>query len=352
MKITPESIESLTQSHERYFLPDTINAAVESCLDSDDGDAISEEAKRLEREYHSYILKMEPAKINYRGAITLDAYTAVYLSRNFCIPLIGLRDLVYHPLFQNLPSSIKVLDIGSGTGAVVMGLLWLFSQTPLSDISVNIIAVDSCIEALNRQRDLIHAAGFQIDQVELCHEDICDTDQFMERLKDKSPFDLIFSANCFTETPESDVFRLVPRLPEILTHNGAIIIAEAQRNYTKVMLRALAENAQDMGLHVYYPCPDCDCHYHDEKRFCWVWRYHKYKVPTVNVDSKPLQYIPKGELVASWLILTKQTASIYDPFIANRPDLSWGPISKEKDGVRLICNEDGARPFKDWTAPL
>ena len=64
LKITPDIIESLTQSHERYFLPDTINGAVERCLDSDDGDAIMEEARRLEQEYISYRDKMEPAIIN------------------------------------------------------------------------------------------------------------------------------------------------------------------------------------------------------------------------------------------------------------------------------------------------
>ena len=72
---------------------------------------------------------------------------------------------------------------------------------------------------------------------------------------------------------------MIERLSEIITDTGAIIIAEAQRNYTKTMLRALAMDASRMGLNVYYPCPLPNCPYVGYSPYCWVWRYHSYLPP-------------------------------------------------------------------------
>ena len=120
MKVTAEVIESITKKDGKYFLPDRIRVAIENCLECNNGDLITGEYGRLLKEYQQYRTSNVPAVIDYKGSLTLDAYTAFYFSRNFCIPFIGLRDLVYHRLFQNIPSEIKVLDIGSGTGAVVL----------------------------------------------------------------------------------------------------------------------------------------------------------------------------------------------------------------------------------------
>ncbi len=268
MEITVATIESMLKNEGRYYVPDRIRIAIEHCLEHDES-AVTNEYHRLLSEFQEYENSMDPMEIDYRGPLTLDAYTTYYLSRNMFIPLIALRDLAFHPLFQDIPTSINVLDMGSGTGAIVFGLLSMFSNNPLSTVSLNITALDCCVEALDRQKRMIHDAGFRLDQIRHCAEDIRDVNSCIEKVREGSPYYLIFIANCLTEISHTNARDLVARLPEVLADNGAIIIAEAQRDYTKTLIKNLAIEAQNLGLNVYYPCSGVDCPY-SSYPWCWV----------------------------------------------------------------------------------
>ncbi len=65
------------------------------------------------------------------------------------------------------------------------------------------------------------------------------------------------------------------------------------------------------------------------------------------VNGQPLQEDPKDQLVATWLILTKQEISIYDSFKQERHDLLWGPISRQYKTGRAICHEGRILTFTD-----
>ncbi len=210
-----------------------------------------------------------------------------------------------------------------------IGLLSLFSNSPLSQVSLNITALDCCAEALNRQKKLIEKAGFNLEQVHHYEGNLHDIDDCIKLVKKEGPYYLIFLANCLTELERDVAKELVGRLPEILADNGAIIIAEAQRNYIKKLVRTLATTAESLGLNVYYPCPSIGCP-PDYGSWCWVWRYHEYDFPPIKVNGQPLQEEPRDELILSWLILTRQNISIYDIPTKKRPDLLWGPISRVK----------------------
>lgn len=342
VQISPKIIEDISKNTGRYYVPENIKMAIENSFVSDDEDQVTNEYRRLFSLFQSYETKNKPIQVDYNGSITLDAYTAYYLCRNMFIPSIALRDLAFHPIFQTLPSNLKILDLGSGTGAVTLGLLSMFSKSPLSDISLEITAIDCCTEALDRQKDIINKAGYNLNQVQHQILDIRKTDDCLELSRTWSPYDFIFITNCLTEIPHDDAINLVKSLPDLLADKGALIVAEAQRNYTKSLIKSLTTNVRDKGLSVYYPCPTNNCPY---SSWCWVWRYHEYDVPDIRVNGKELQENPKAELVANWLIVTNQGVSIYDPFRANRPDLIWGPVSKETDNDRSICC--GNLSFKD-----
>lgn len=346
MQITPDIINSIVIKNGKYFLPDRVRIAIEHCLDSNDEQAITSEYRRLFAEYQHYETLYEPAKIDYRGAITLDAYVSYYFTRNFIIPLIGLRDLAYCETFQKVPESLRILDMGSGTGAVVFGLLWLFDCFPSSKVQKNIVAVDACAEALERQKQMIADAGWNREQIAQIVADISDAGNCIQVLSEAGPYNLIFFANSLTEIPAANTFDLIQRLPDILTDEGAIIIAEAQRNYTKNLVKTIAKLAQGWGLHVYYPCSGDSCPY-SFPPYCWVWRYHPYKIPDIKVEGQLLSEDPKGELVASWIILTKHPLSIFDTFKERLPDLTWGSISKETGNKRAICAGNRELSFED-----
>jgi len=346
IQVTPETIERTCTRNGSFYVPDRVKAAIEGCLVNNDENAVTTEYLRLLAEFQTYEKLMIPAHIDYcaNGELTLKAYTAYYLSRYMFIPSVALRDLVLHPFFQNVPDSFRVLDLGSGTGAVVLGLLSLFSTSPLSRVAINITALDRCAEALNMQKSLIEKAGFNSKRVHHYKEDLCDIDSCIKLAKKEGPYYLIFLANCLTELEPDVAINLVRRLPEILADNGAIIIAEAQRDYIKTLVRTLATKAESLGLHVYYPCPatGCPCTSLPE---CWVWRDHEYKFPPIRVSGQPLQQRPKEKFPLSWLILTRQNVSIYDVFAEKRPDLRWGPLSffgsDSKNYDSQVCTSSG-----------
>ena len=326
-RITAETIEEICTKDRQFCVPDRIRTSVEGCLANNNEELITQEYRRLKDKFIEYRLLTRPALIDYKNDLTLDAYTIYYLSRYTIIPSVALHDLALHPFFHNIPDSLSVLDLGSGTGAVVLGLLSLFSASPLSRVALNITALDCCAEALDRQKSLIEKAGFNSGQVHHYKEDLCDIDSCMKLVTKEGPYYLIFLANCLTELERDVATELVGRLPEILADNGAIIIAEAQRNYTKGLIRTLAATAESLGLHVYYPCPTTYCPY---ASWCWVWRDHEYDFPSIKVNGQPLQEEPRDKLTLSWLMLTRQKISIYDIFTKKRPDLLWVPISRVK----------------------
>jgi len=326
-RITPATIEKICTRNGQFYVPERIQISIGGCLANDNEDLITEEYRRLMDKFKEYRLLARPAQIDYKKDLTLDAYTIYYLSRYMSIPSIALRDLTIHPFFQNVPDSFNVLDLGSGTGAVVLGLLSLFDTAPLSRVALNFTAIDCCAEALVRQKCLIKKAGFNSEQVHHYEEDLCDINSCMKLATKESPYYLIFLANCLTELERDVATELVGRLPEILAKNGAIIIAEAQRNYIKELIRTLATNAEGHGLYVYYPCPSIGCP-PNYGSWCWVWRYHEYDFPPIKVNGQPLQEEPRDELILSWLILARQNVSIYDTFAKKRSDLLWGPISR------------------------
>lgn len=208
-----------------------------------------------------------------------------------------------------------------------------------------IATLDCCVEALNRQKCLIEKAGFDSKQVKHYKEDLCNIDKCVELVTKESPYYLIFLANCLTELKPDVATELVGRLPAILADDGAIIIAEAQRNYIKKLIKTLAGTVEEYGLHVYYPCPATGCP-PAYGLYCWVWRYHEYDFPPIKVNGQPLQEEPRDKLILSWLILSRQNVSIYDTLVKKHPSLLWGPISQCTGTERAVCYGNQSLPFK------
>ncbi len=267
---------------------------------------------------------MKPVQVAYDSDITLDAYSVYYLSRNTLIPAIAIRDLAYHPAFQILPTHVKVLDLGSGTGAVTLGTLWLAGRArTLGAFSVEVVSVDTCQRALDRQERIVRAMGYP-DQVDFICGDLSRVDECVQRAATHGPYDYIFVANCLTEMTSECVLRLLAGLAGLVTKNGVLVVAEAQRDYVKRLISTMACNAAACGWHVYYPCSESQC---SSGESCWVWREHQYRFPPMKVGGITVDS-PRDDLIISWLILTRQACSLYQVFRQSGSPVEWGPISK------------------------
>ena len=350
--LSSQIIENACMFNGQFTVPENIKIAIEQCIVTDDQGLIIEEYHRLLEEYKRYRQLMIPAKIDYHGDLTIDAYTTFYLPRNIVIPWIVMRDISLHSRFRILPEKLNILDLGSGTGAIVLGLLHIFHSKAFSTTQINIVSVDYFPEALKRQRELVKAAGFPLSGIHCIEADLNNFDDYIDNIGEHGPYDFVFMGNCVTEIKKEAAKNIVTQIPEFLTDNGVVIIAEAQRSYIKSMIGILARLSNSVGLSVFYPCPKYTC---GSDGWCWVWRTHDYDFPDMRIAGQPLEEYPREDLVLSWLILTKKKISLYRYFRKNNPHLFFGPIAQEKSwdnerGRRIenygICTGEDVRTFK------
>ena len=249
--ISRQIIEKACMRDGQFFIPENIQRAIEQCVVSDNQELIIEEYHQLSDEYKKYRNLMIPANIDYHGDLTLDAYMIFYLPRNILIPWIAMRDLSLHHRFHILPEKLNILDLGSGTGAIVLGLLHLFSSKTFFNTHVNIVSADYYSETLKRQQKIVGAAGFSLSGVHCIEVDLNEFDNYANEIEKYAPYDIVFMGNSITEIKKEAAKNIITQMPRFLTDNGVVVIAEAQRDYIKAMIGILARLSNDIGLSVF-----------------------------------------------------------------------------------------------------
>jgi hypothetical protein len=328
--ITPELIEGLITENDSLFIPSSTLKAIGKCLLSTP-EKIEERGVVLKNIYQEYEHKSESAKIDYSDDITLDAYTVYYMPRSTLIPKIAIDLLSYCEGFQEIPQKLKILDLGSGSGGVVVGLLDLFSNDALSNISLEIIAIDVSAEALGRQKEIMKHIGHSNAVLRYHRADLSKMETCEEILQHYAPYDLIFSGSLLTELNPTSVDALIKELSAMLNGMGVAVIAEAPRDYVIKQIARISNMARALGLHVYYPCPPkLECPKAAGKG-CWVWRRDEFVCSTIDVNGEFLQ--PTNILPASWIILSTRPYSIYDGLQSQYPNLILGALAPGKTTV-------------------
>jgi len=330
--ITPELIEGLITENGSLFIPDSILKAIGKCLVSTP-QKIEEEGIVLKNLYQEYERnrKSEPAKIDYSDEITLDAYTVYYMPRSTLIPKVAIDLLSYCEGFQKIPQKLRILDLGSGTGGVVVGLLDLFNNDALSDIFLEIVAIDLSKAALGRQKEIIKHIGRSNSVLRYHSADLSALESCEEVLQHYAPYDLIFSGSLLTELDPTSVDALIKKLPTMLNGMGVVVIAEAPRDYVIKQIVRISNMARALDLHVYYPCPPkLECPKVAGKG-CWVWRRDEFVCPEIDVKDECLQ--PTTIFPASWIILSTRPYSIYDGLQSQYPNLILGALAPGKRTV-------------------
>ncbi|MCK4252597.1 class I SAM-dependent methyltransferase, partial [candidate division WOR-3 bacterium] len=203
--------------------------------------------------------------VDYNRPEIVDAYSLYYLRRNALIPRIAIRDMTLNQRLQSFPEELRVLDLGSGTGAVTLGLLDMFLHPPFNTISIHVDAFDGSIACLNRLKQHKEASGLSSFSVNPVALDIRNVALLDTLLNDYGSYDLIFAANIFNELEHTESCEILRCLSKHLADNAVIVIANAQRDFIKELHPLLVTEAHNNGLSVYYPCPTHDTSAHD----CW-----------------------------------------------------------------------------------
>lgn len=315
-QITYEQVWGIISKNNRLFIPDAIEKAILNCL-TNELSLIKEAGAELQSEYKPVD---RAVTLDYDRSEIVDAYSLYYLRRNTLIPRIAIRDITLNQKLRLFPQKMRVLDMGSGTGAVILGLLEMFLHSPFDTIDIHIDALDISAASLKRLEKQQEAAGLSSFSVDTVILDLNDLARFNKFLASHGPYHFVFAANILNELEHVQSCALLRSLSKELAEKGVVVIANAQRDFIKQLQPLLVTEAHRNGLNVYYPCPAYDPVAHD----CWFWREHDYDCNILRHKSG--QFIlstHREQLVATWLILCNGQYSIFDDFRQKHPELEW-----------------------------
>ena len=327
--VTPSVVQSLITRQGALYVPTTITDAISSCVVSDP-DTIRREGNWLKEQYEKLNKKYEPMLVDYSRVETIDAYTVYYLPRNTLVPKLSMLCCAYNEALQGVPEELRILDVGSGTGGVVLGLLDLFGNAPLSQTILDIVALDRSPVSLARQEALVECLGLRGAHHRIHCADLSDQSHYKSELTAGAPYDLVFVANVLAELSGEATDALLQCVAPLLSESGIVVNVESQSNYAMRQRVRVVKAAARLGLQVYYPCPpERPC----REVECWRWREDEFDCADVMVGGETIE--PTKIQKAHWTVLCRGSCSIYDVFRARNSKLTWGVAartsSKSKD---------------------
>jgi SAM-dependent methyltransferase len=342
-EISNEIIRKIVLEDNDFFIPERITKAIGQSVTSNVDD-VSVEINSLIGIYKKFITSDEPTRIDYSKDTTIDAYVIHYLPRSTIIPKLLFLFLSYHPAFKTIKKNINILDLGSGTGGVILGLLDLFENDIFSDIKTNIVSCDISPQALDRQKTLCQITNYKHNNIQYLCKDLTDDLTYDKYLTKYAPYDYIIAANLFAELSLHNTGVLLSKVSNMLAPNGVLLIADPPRHHIDKSKILTLNTLRDLGFSAYYPCPPG---YNCPKSECqWVWLNFDLKCPDIELKGDILE--TNKSLSTTWSIYCRTRHSIYDILKAFSNELTWGvavPIGKELSMEEKIdysiCTSDG-----------
>lgn len=186
------------------------------------------------------------------------AYRAYFLPSNLAKIHKPLRELFLHPGNLLVKEKIRVLDIGSGPGTAVLGMLEFFSHRKQKTV-LEFTAVDQVPGNLREAEELflsaraLHACDASLKTIQ---SDIGSVERFV-----RGHFDVIILSNVLNELFVHDETRVEKRLAllesiltRFLADDGSCIIIEPALRETSRDLLEVRDGILGLGIHVYAPC--------------------------------------------------------------------------------------------------
>jgi SAM-dependent methyltransferase len=239
----------------------------------------------------------------------------------------------------SISDRLNVLDLGSGTGGISLGLLDLFRQPQLDHIKCDIYAIDSSKISLSKQNQLINNYGLNGSTHKSDIADLTVPATYQKSLSEKSPFDFIFCANVLSEMNLAYVKNVLELIHDNLDEDGICIIAESQNTPAKTACAYLSRHVKEYGLHVFYPCiPNVEC----KQSECWKWFNHYFDCDDVLIGDDCFEIMKIHKVI--WRILVKKPLSIYDYLNKRKNGLNWGVV-RHNNGAEWdeFCTQKGQR---------
>ncbi|MFI5263269.1 MAG: small ribosomal subunit Rsm22 family protein [Candidatus Kapaibacterium sp.] len=184
-----------------------------------------------------------------------EAYTLYYMTTNLLKISQPLRELSFSKSFDNLVP-LRILDLGTGTGAAIWGTLSYFNEKENS-IPSEIMLTDSLQENLREveifSRYFVKSLPLQ-PRLNFELFDLRNPEYIPQKIKTSGPYHLITMMNVLNELEEKNDEVLLNSLLTLLDNNGSIIIVEPATRIESRRLLRFRDLAAFRNITIYSPC--------------------------------------------------------------------------------------------------
>ena len=273
------------------------------------------------------------------------AYILYFLPSNIYKIHLPLKELSLHPKKILSKKLLKILDLGSGPGTTILGILDFFSNQKKMP-SLEFTAIDSVAENLSIAKDLF----------KLFTENI-NIDASLKTFKiniekagtiPQDTYDIIILSNILNELFYDDNKRIPKRvsflntiIDKFLTPDGSCIIIEpALRETTRGMLD-VRDNLIKNGFKIYSPClidEPCPALLNPKD---WCHEDIPWIPPVIIKELDKLTGLRKDSLKFSYLVLRKDKLSLTDVLEKNSYRIVSEPLISKGKLEFYICGHGG-----------
>ena len=273
------------------------------------------------------------------------AYIIYFLPSNIYKIHLPLKELSLHPKKILSKKLLKILDLGSGPGTTILGILDFFSKQKKRP-SLEFTAIDSVAENLTIAKDLfkLFAENINID---------ASLKTFKINIEKagtipQDTYDIIILSNILNELFYEDNKRIAKRvsflntiIDKFLTLDGSCIIIEpALRETTRGMLD-VRDNLMKNGFKIYSPClidEPCPALLNPKD---WCHEDIPWIPPVIIKELDKLTGLRKDSLKFSYLVLRKDKLSLTDVLEKNSYRIVSEPLISKGKLEFYICGHGG-----------
>jgi ribosomal protein RSM22 (predicted rRNA methylase) len=275
------------------------------------------------------------------------AYTSYFLPANIHKIHTPLRDLALHPgrLFEN--AKLRILDIGSGPGTAVLGVMEFFSGMD-NPPELEFIAVDQVPENLT-EAETLFAAYRNSTRLRASLRTIRATVARAENLPGEC-FDMIILSNVLNELVPYDEEKIVKRVgflndtcSRLLADKGSCIIIEPALRETSRDMLNVRDELLECGLHPYSPCllrGKCPALMNPKD---WCHEDVPWTPPAIIQEVDRLTGLRKDSLKFSYLVLRKDAVPLSAAHGKNVFRIVSEPLASKGKVEFYVCGPLGRR---------
>lgn len=182
-----------------------------------------------------------------------QAYLLYYTTTNMLKIIPPLRELSFSGFFDT-SKPIRILDLGSGTGAAIWGLIQYLECERALPIEVSITAVDSVAKNLSTIRDFHNRLSKRCTFVKSSLEVQLDNLEHTKLHRSEERYDLIIMMNTLNELSPEPEQSLNDLFKQLLEDDGVLMLIEPASRPQSRRLLSFRDESVKAGFTVYAPC--------------------------------------------------------------------------------------------------